>query len=99
MKLLKIFKNSFTKISKLLRIKDGHLFIKNLDYILKDKLNISDCTPSGILLKRSNTGENEFNGESPKFADNLEYSTNKVNCEEEDLNNDTVTVKDINQLL
>lgn len=31
------------------------MIIKNLDYILKDKLNISDCTPLSYRMNRSHT--------------------------------------------
>jgi len=82
----------------LLRIKDGHLFIKNLDYILKDKLNISDCLPPGLRMNRSNSRENEFNEQSPKFAENPEHFYSNMNYEDEEINNETMTVQDIKRI-
>lgn len=60
-KLLQNYDNSLRKIAQLLRIKNGHMFIKNLDFILKDRLNISDCMPLSHRLhkSRSRSGHNK----------------------------------------
>lgn len=72
-KLLNYYNDSMRKVCNLLRIKNGNLILKNLDYILKDKLNISDTTPFSYRHQKSRSQSHnrsirsdEINDEPPQ---------------------------------
>ena len=96
-KLLQAYNGSLSKVSRLLRIREEHLIIKNLDYILKDKLNISNCLPTSYRLRQSMSGESGGQHDSsPKFGafpENFDQQRN--NMSQDQLHqNDTVIVEE-----
>lgn len=86
------------KVSKLLRIKDGHLIIKDLDFLLKDQLNVRDSLPEHY---KQNLGySKDSDRASPHFAAHV-GDNNDIghSIPQEDLNkSETVTVQDIYKL-
>jgi hypothetical protein len=101
-KLLHNYDNSLRKIAHLLRIKNGHMFIKNLDFILKDRLNISDCMPLSYRLhkSRSRSGHNrsEPSERHEQSVDDRKPPMNNSMTEMVKLNDNTVVYEDKNSL-
>jgi len=95
-KLLALFDNSLMKVGHLLRIKNEVLIMKNVDYILKDKLNISDCRP---LSNRHHRSRSESNHDILKGNNRYDHFTLKksalgTNIKKIEKGNDTVIYED-----
>lgn len=78
LKLLNKYDNSLSKVSRLLRIKNGNLYLKNMDFILKDKLNISNCLPLSYRLHRSRSRSNH---DKSNLSDSYERVNEKKRLE------------------
>ncbi|CAI2362377.1 unnamed protein product [Moneuplotes crassus] len=97
-KLLQIYNKSLAKVVKILRIKDGHMFIKDLDYLLRDQLDVRGSLPDHFRLNKGYSKDSGRN--SPRFPSNSGNNNyqGRIMSEETLSKNETVTVQDINKL-